>query len=732
MPSGIKMSGGDGRKSSLNPSDHIIKGGWYPISVQMEPRFQAAVTGASGTVDISATKVLHIREAASQVKFVYLTSAFVEGFTSTGRVRAGMAASFKNRYARLSLNLSMVGGTATSGNFRIAYTDSTINRTTTINHNATVAQVQAALDTLMSAVSSQTFATVTATVTGSDFPAGTMNIVLNSTDPLHNILGLQVVNNSVVGATPTFAINTAAFTDLQFPSVDSGPVTAYPNWGYNEGMIVSYPASTSVAAGDRLRVDMVWLGYERTTIAGITNTNTRFPSQNGFANRYPATKQFNGRFTIDALTTGNDIIAGTGTPSAISFGAGGGTIAPAMILGQLSGLTRRPNVLLYANSIIGTVQNVVTKLECMGYNVESWGHSGSAPREAMDDPEFRYLASKCDAWIWAGSENLINPQALDSSSYFGGSTETNTERLVKELWDLANEIGKPFFVVPPYLMGLNAADMTNQQLTKTNDETAYGRCLDFRTRVADKIAADPRNGVLLDVYGRIIVDGSDQGLDKRYLYHSLPNSKNGIAFWRLDTDNVSGDEPTDTNVFAWRCGTFTGSAGNGNFRGWRRDGGDNTQGLPFAKRHSARQEECFGPSSPDHNAGISFVAQATFNGTRLVCYKGGGGSPVAVGQTAHIRTLTAGGGMFLNGNNQTFRLDEAPTAGTTYSNSWWAMDFVVDSVNLPYSNFPLTDSNGSPSATTGLHLNVGVVSALWYLELEKTFHPLMQSMKREE
>jgi hypothetical protein len=144
-----------------------------------------------------------------------------------------------------------------------------------------------------------------------------------------------------------------------------------------------------------------------------------------------------------------------------------------------------------------------------------------------------------------------------------------------------------------------------------------------------------------------------------------------------------------------------------------------------------RQEQCFGPSDPDHNAFISFIAKPTFNGTRLVCYKGGGGSPPAVGQAVHIRTLTAGGGMFLNGNNQTFRLDEAPVGDTTYPDSWWAMDFVVDSVNLPYSGFPLTDNNGHPTNTTGLHLNVGVVSALWYLELTKTFVPLMNSVQRE-
>jgi hypothetical protein len=349
----------------------------------------------------------------------------------------------------------------------------------------------------------------------------------------------------------------------------------------------------------------------------------------------------------------------------------------------------------------------------------------------MDDPDLHYLTKFADAVVWAMADNLINPQALDSADYFGGATATNTSRLVNELFDFAESINKPFFVVPPYLMGLNAANMTAQTITKASDQTAYNRCLDFRSRVAARIAEDPKNGVLLDVYGRIIVDGTDQGLSQRYLYHNLAGGKTGIALWRLDTDHINGDEPADTNVFAWRCGTYTGSAGNGNFRGWRRDGGNNTENVAFAYRHSVRQEQCFGPSDPDHNAFISFIAKPTFNGTRLVCYKGGGGSPPAVGQAVHIRTLTAGGGMFLNGNNQTFRLDEAPVGDTTYPDSWWAMDFVVDSVNLPYSGFPLTDNNGHPTNTTGLHLNVGVVSALWYLELTKTFVPLMNSVQRE-
>lgn len=722
---------GSARKSSLHPSDYVAKGGWYPIGIYLDGRFAAQNTNASGLVNISATKSLHIREGSSEIKMVFFAAGFVEGFTSTGKVRAGMASTFKADVARQNVTLSMVGGTATSGTFRIGYmVDASVNRTVAINFNATVAQVQSALDTLMAAVSAQTGEAATCTVTGANFPAGTMTFEMTASHPCHNILGLFIESTGVSGATPTFALGVGARTSMQFPPVDGGPVTDYPNWGYNESLITTLPATISVNAGDRLQVRMVWLNFERTTIAGVSNTATRFPSQNGFANRYQANKQFNGRYTIDAITTGNDIIAGSGTPSAISF-TGGGTIVPAMILGRLSGLTRRLNVVVMGNSILGTVQNCISQLEALGFNVISWGHSGSHPREAMDDPDLHYMCRFADAVVWAMADNLINPQAFGTTEYFGGASVTNTTRFVNELFDMAEAIGKPFFVVPPYLMGLNAADMTAQTITKATDQTAYDRCLDFRTRVAERIAADPRNGVLLDVYGQIIVDGSDQGLNKRYLYHDLPGGKTGIAFWRLDVEHLNGSEPSDTNVFAWRCGTFTGSAGNGNFRGWRRDGGDNAQGLAFAYRHTARQEQCFGPSDPDHNSGISFVSKPTFNGTRLVCYKGGGGSPAAVGQTAHIRTLTAGSGMFLNGNNQTFRLDEAPTAGTTYPGSWWAMDFVVDSVNSPYSSYPLTDSNGHVTNTTGLHLNVGVVSALWYLALTKTFVPLMNAVQRE-
>lgn len=678
---------------------------------------QATVTGGSGTVDVSVTRYIHLRQAATRIKAVFLTSAFVEGFTSTGRVRAGFATTFKARVAPVTIRLAITGS-PTGGNFRIAYTDSTINRTATINHNATVAQVQAALDTLMASVSTQTNSPVTATVTGSTLPAGTMDIVLNSPDPLHSMFGLHIVNAALTGGTtPTVTLTptSGAFSDFQFPTVDSGPSTSYANWGYNEGLIVSYPLDFTVVDGQRIRMDMVWNAYTRDNIAGAA---ARWPIQNGFTNCYQARKQWTGRYTLDAITTGNDIIAGTGTPTPLALS---NPPIPHMILGQVSGLTRRLNVLVYSNSITGRLsQSITSVLENMGYNVIPWGHSASAPREAMDDPEFRYLAGKCDAFVWAASENIINPQALDSSSYFGGATATDTSRLVDELWDMAEEIGKPFFVVPPYLMGLNTADITVPLLTKTQDDTAYKRCLDFRSRVAARIASDPRNGVLADVYGPIIVDHNDPTITKKYASEPLLSGGNGFALWRLDSNNVSGNAPTDDNVFAWRMWQLTDASGDGMFRGVRWDGGDNTQATGFQLRHKPSQEIAFGPTYPDHSVGIGFLQQDHYTGSKLYCYKGGG-SPSPIGETRTIRT-TAGSAYGLNGHNTVWRVDEIATVGVAYADSWWLMERPGDNIG---------DNNGSPSATSGLHLQVGLVSALWWRWAAYEFHPLMQGIARE-
>lgn len=715
-----RPGGGSGRKSSLNPIDYVAKGGWYPIGVYHDGRMQSQTIGGTGTVDLSVTKTLHVRQAATQIKLVWFTTNPTEGFTSTMKTRTAIASGFKARVAVQTTRLTLTGS-PTGGTFRIGYMFD--NTSATINHNATVAQVQAALDGLAANVSTQTGFPVTFTCTGSNLPAGPINIQINTGGEalIHNIHGFYVGANSLTGGTaptPVFTNQPAAYTNVVFPSINGGDNTVWSNWGYNDGIVVSLPFAFTTFPGARLNVQMVWNGLERAAFGGVAAASVQIPSQNAYSNRYPVNKQYQGRFTIDAITTGNDIIAGTGTPSNLSVTH---TVAPALILGNLSGLTRRLNVLVFGDSILGESQNICDMLENFGYNCIPWGHAGSSPREALDRAEFRYLASKADLIIWAATANTLNPQALDSASYFGSSTATDTSRLLDDIMALAEEIGKPFALVPPYLMGLNAANLAAQTLTKTSDTTAYNRSIDFRTRAAALMSADPRNGILLDVYGPIIVNGADQGLTLRYGYQTLAGDGTlGLELWRLDTDNVSAGAPTDNNVFAWRIEQFN-TGGSHTLRGYRVDGGA-AGSQPFALRHKMSQELAFGPSAPNHDAGLGTMAKGRYQSCRVHCYKGGGGTPVAVGQW---RTLFAGPCMFQQGPNNTFRVATAPTAGTVYTDSWWRMEF---SNNLPY---PLTDNNGHASATTGLHLDGAVVSACWWRALQYQLHPLLQQIQRE-
>lgn len=714
---------GGGRKSSLHPSDYVAKGGWYPIGIYHDSRMQSQAIGGTGTVDLSVTKTLHVRQAASEIKFVWFTNVPTEGFTSTMRTRAAIASGFKARVALQSTRIQ-VTGSPTGGTFRIGYMFD--KQTATIAHNATVAQVQAALNTLATEVSNETGFPVTFTATGSNLP-GPIDIQVNGGEALiHNVHGLYLGTNSLTGGTSptvTFTNQVGTYTNVTFPSINGGSRTSYENWGYNEDVVVSLPVSFSVAAGSRLNVQMVWNSIERAAIGGVAAASVQVPSQNGYSNRYPVNKQYQGRFAIDTITTGNDIIAGTGTPSTLSLTH---TVAPAMILGRLSGLTRRLNVAVYADSIVGSSQNITEILENMGFNVIHWGHAGSHPREVMDRASFRYVADKADAIIWAATANIINPQALDAADYFGGAAATDTSRLLNEIVDVAEEINKPFFLVPPYLIGLNYSNPAAQTLTKASDITAYDRCVDFRTRAAAYFNANPKNGVLLDVYGPIIVSGADQsaslgGKPWRYLFHTLPgDGALGIQLWRLDSDNVSGDAPTDDNVFAWRFQQYR-TAGSHQFRGYRNDGG-NEAFQPFAMRHKMSQEIAFGPSAPNHDAGLGTMAKGQYQNSRFYCYKGGGGSPVAIGQ---IRNAFAGPCMFLQGPNITWRVATAPTVGTVYTDTWWQQEFAN---GLPAQ---LTDNNGHASNTTGLHLDGSVVSACWWRAARYIIKPLLDQIQRE-
>lgn len=709
---------GISRKSSLNPSDYIAKGGWFPIGVYHDSRMQSQTIGGTGTTDLSVTKTLHVRQASSELKFVWLTNVPTEGFTSTMRTRAAIASGFKARVATQRTRIQ-VTGSPTGGTFRIGYMFD--KQTPTIAFNATVAQVQTALNTLAAEVSTETGFPVTMTATGSNLPGPIDIDVAGGENLIHNVHGLYLGTNSLTGGTtPTvsFTNQVGTYTNIVFPSINGGERTSYENWGYNEGIVVSLPTTFSVRAGERLNVQMVWNNLERAAIGGVAAGSVQVPSQNGYSNRYPVNKQFQGRFTIDTITTGNDIIAGTGTPTTLSLTH---TVAPAMILGRLSGLTRRLNVLLFADSIIGSSQNITEILEQMGYNVIPWGHAGSHPREVMDRAEFRYIAGKCDAVIWAATANIINPQALDAATYFGSSTATDTTRLLNEIMDVAEEIGKPFFLVLPYLMGLNYSNPLAQTLTKAGDITAYNRCLDFRSRAATLFNSNSKNGILLDVYGPIITNGADQGLADRYIYNTLPaDGALGIEFWRLDTDNVMDNAPTDNNVFAWRIEQHI-TAGSHQLRGARIDGGSWTS-QPFALRHKINQEIAFGPSAPNHNAGLSTMAKGQWQSSRLYCYKGGGGSPTAIGQ---VRNAFAGPCMFVQGPNITWRVTAGPTAGSVYTNTWWRQEFANGLPN------PLTDNNGHVSATTGLHLDTSVVSACWWRAAQYIIRPALQRIQRE-
>ena len=94
-----------GRKSSLNPSDYVAKSGWYPIGIYHDSRMQSQTIGGTGLVNVSATKTLHVREASSELKFVWFPTNPTEGFTSTMKTRAAIASTFKARVATQTTRL---------------------------------------------------------------------------------------------------------------------------------------------------------------------------------------------------------------------------------------------------------------------------------------------------------------------------------------------------------------------------------------------------------------------------------------------------------------------------------------------------------------------------------------------------------------------------------------------------------------------------------------------------
>lgn len=526
---------------------------------------------------------------------------------------------------------------------------------------------------------------------------------------------MDKLTTRVMDFTPTGSVYSGTTQTLSFQGQgsDSVPVQFMAPFGFGANLAISEWLTKTVTAGTRLGVETNFEGCFQNTQNGVT---PRTPCQT-----VPTTGWFtaitdNGAQPASRTqTSGNLSIAGTGT--ATNLVAPTGVSGPVMILGQAqSGLTRPPTVLLLANSIMGSkIGSLAHMMEGQGWNVLSWGHAGSAPDANWNNNVLDYYASVADLIIMADSENFLNPQYVGFANVFGSSTATNSQPLIDEQIRVVRKWNKPTFWVLPYLLGLNASNLTAQAIGPgTINSTAYGIAVDYRAKVKALLAADPTLGSVLDIYEPIIVDQSVAVPALPFIYKSDllgDGTSRGIRGIDLDPVNVSGGVGTDANIFCFQVAslpltTLVRTALN--------PAGGDLPGANNAARLTAEQYRYFGPGACSLDGpNTSIYQHAKFLNSILTWYAGATvNSPV--GRTATVTNMF---GSF--GRANTFTVSAITVGSTDFNNSKARLD-------IPISG----DNYGSAVATNGLHLIEPVVTGCCINALKYKILPTVNAWAR--
>jgi hypothetical protein len=528
----------------------------------------------------------------------------------------------------------------------------------------------------------------------------------------------------VMDFTPTGSVYSGSVTNVSFQAKgsDSVPVSFCAPFGLGSSVEVSEWVTKAVTAGSRLGVEVNWEGCFQNAQNGVTPTfpAQAFPAATG---TLAAALTENGAQPASRTqTSGNLSIAGTGTPTAT--GSQGVSMPFAIIGKDLSGLTRPPVCTYLGNSIMGDdIGSPVHMMRGFGWQVFSWGASGSAPDANWENSALDYRIDLSDFVIMNDCENFLNPTYVGFAAFFGSSTSTNSQPLIDAQLKAVKKWGKPTFWVLPYLLGLNTANLAAQAIGPgTINSTAYGIALDYRTKVKALLAANPEYGTCIDVYGdqggQLIVDQSIAVPALPFIYKSTllaDGSTRGIKAWELDTANVSGGVPTTSNIFVFQLDATSPFPTNTLMR-TSLTGVADLPGPNNAGRLTVKQYQYFGNGTASLDGPqTSLLQNAKFGGSVLYCYAGVGGGNTPIGQ---FRTTT--GNLFTPfGRANMFTVNNIAPGTITYANSWWRMEVPI-----------VGDNNGSAVATNGLHLNLPPITVSWIIAFEKTIRPIVNSWAR--
>lgn len=527
---------------------------------------------------------------------------------------------------------------------------------------------------------------------------------------------MDKLTTQVMDFTATGSVYSGSTTTLSFQSQgsDSVPVQFMAPFGFGSNLAVSEWITKTVTSGTRLGIETNFHGCFQNTQNGL---NPTVPCQTVPAGGWFNAITDNGAQPASRTqTSGNLSIPATGSPTNIPSPTG--VSGPVMILGQnMSGATRPPTVLLIANSIIGSkLGSISHMMEGQGWNVLSWGHSGSAPDANWNNDVLDYYASVADLIIMADTENFLNPQYIGFTTFFGSSTSTNSQPLIDEQVKAVRKWKRPTFWVLPYLLGLNASNLAAQAIgSGTVNTTGYAIAIDYRSKVKAMLSADPTLGSVLDVYEPIIVDQSVAVPALPYIYKSDllgDGTSRGVLGINLDPSNVVGGVGTDSNIFTFQVASLPTTS---LIRTALNPAGGDLPGANNFSRLTAEQYRYFGTGACSLDAGLtSIFSHAKFSSSILYWYAGAvTNSPI--GRTAIVSNMF---GPF--GRTNTFGVSPAITVGSTdFANSKARLD-------IPISG----DNYGSAVNLNGLHLTQPSVTACWINALKYKILPVVNGWAR--
>ena len=504
---------------------------------------------------------------------------------------------------------------------------------------------------------------------------------------------------------------TASF---QAQGSDSVPVQFMAPFGFGANLAVSEWITKTVTSGTRLGIETNFQGCFQNTQNSL---NPTVPCQTVPAGGWFNAITDNGAQPASRTqTSGNLSIPATG--SATNLPSPTGVSGPVMILGQnMSGATRPPTVLLLGNSIIGGKTGSISHMmEGQGWNVLSWGHSGSAPDANWNNDVLDYYASVADLIIMADTENFLNPQYLGFANVFGSSTATNSQPLIDEQVKAVRKWKRPTFWVLPYLLGIDGTNLDSQAIGPgAVNSTGYGIAVDYRSKVKAMLLADPSLGSVLDVYEPIIVDQSVAVPALPYIYKSDllgDGTSRGVLGINLDPSNVVGGVGTDSNIFTFQVASLPTTS---LIRTALNPAGGDLPGVNNASRLTAEQYKYFGIGACSLDGGSTAIWQhAKFSSSILYWYAG------AVVNSPVGRTATVTNMFTPFGRANTFGVSPAITVGSTdFANSKARLD-------IPISG----DNYGSAVNLNGLHLTQPPITACWINALKYKILPVVNGWAR--